>query len=76
MTELDVVIRNGEIVTAAGTLGCADIGIHNGVIVQIGRVLHGLQELDATGKLVLPGGVDAHVHLSFPSQEHGTPRWV
>jgi N-acyl-D-aspartate/D-glutamate deacylase len=41
MTKFDVVIRNGEIVTAAGSVGCADIGIADGVIVQIGGTLDG-----------------------------------
>jgi dihydropyrimidinase len=77
MTKLDVVIRHGEIVTAAGSVGSADIGISNGTIVQIGGVLDGRLELDATGKLVLPGGIDAHVHLSVPPEEEDVePRWV
>jgi dihydropyrimidinase len=76
MAQLDVVIRNGEIVTAAGPAGRADIGIADGIIVQIGGALEGRQELDAAGKLVLPGGVDAHVHLSSARKKNGTPRWV
>jgi len=77
MAELDVVIRQGEIVTAAGSIGCADIGISNGIIVQIGGVLAGRLELDAAGKLVLPGGIDAHVHLSVPPEEENVdPSWV
>ena len=35
MTKLDAVIRGGELVTSAGKLGIADIGIQDGVIVQI-----------------------------------------
>jgi dihydropyrimidinase len=76
MAEFDIVIRNGEIVTAAGSIGRADIGIAEGIIVQIGGALEGRQELDASGKLILPGGVDAHVHLSFPEKEDGQPGWV
>jgi dihydropyrimidinase len=76
MTKLDMVIRNGEIVTAAGSIGCADIGISKGTVVQIGRALKGRQELDAAGKLVLPGGVDAHVHLVSPDEEGTAPTWV
>ncbi len=77
MAKLDVVIRQGEIVTAAGSLGCADIGISNGAIVQIGGLVAGHLELDATGTLVLPGGIDAHVHLSLPPEEENVdPRWV
>jgi dihydropyrimidinase len=76
MAKLDVVIRNGEIVTAAGPVGRADVGIADGIIVQIGGTLDGRQELDATEKLVLPGGVDAHIHLSSPREEKETPSWV
>jgi dihydropyrimidinase len=76
VTEFDIVIRNGEIVTAAGSIGRADIGIADGIIAQIGGALEGRQELDASGKLILPGGVDAHVHLSFPEKEDGQPGWV
>ena len=76
MTPFDIVIRNGEIVTAAGPVGRADIGIADGVIVQIGSRLEGRQEIDAAGKLILPGGIDAHVHLSFPREEAAGPHWV
>ena len=76
MTKVDLVIRNGEIVTAAGSMGRADIGISDGAIVQIGGELQGRQEYDAKDKLILPGGVDAHVHLSIPGDEEETPSWV
>ncbi len=73
MAELDTVVRNGEIVTAAGSVGRADIGIAGGVVAQIGGTLTGHQELDAGGRLILPGGLDAHVHLSYPGDG---PGWV
>lgn len=77
MTQVDVVIRNGEIVTAAGAIGQADIGIVDGIIVQIGGEIEGDSEIDASGKLILPGGIDAHVHLSSPpSSQNVEPRWV
>lgn len=76
MAELEMVIRNGEIVTEAGSIGHADIGISRGVIVQIGGPLTGRQELDATDKLILPGGIDAHVHLSFPKRDYTQIGWV
>ncbi|MBI4789191.1 MAG: amidohydrolase family protein [Chloroflexi bacterium] len=77
MPDVDLVIRHGEIVTAAGSAGCADIGIADGKIVQIGGTMDGQSEIDARGKLVLPGGIDAHVHLSLPPEDANTePRWV
>jgi dihydropyrimidinase len=75
VTQVDLVIRGGQIATAEELAG-ADIGISAGVIVQIGGELTGDQELDATGKLVLPGGVDAHVHLSIPPSQREEPEWV
>lgn len=61
----DLVIRGGRVVTAGGS-GIADVGVAEGRIVQLGGTMSGARELDASGKLVLPGGVDVHVHLSPP----------
>ncbi len=61
----DLVIKNGEIVTAEATYR-ADIGIQGEQIAAIGQNLTGRQEIDATGKLVTPGAVDVHVHLEMP----------
>ncbi|HZT47077.1 MAG TPA: dihydropyrimidinase [Hyphomicrobiaceae bacterium] len=61
--QFDCVIRNGRVATAVDEFD-ADIGISNGVIVAIGRGLgKGEREIDATGRLVLPGGIDAHAHI-------------
>jgi dihydropyrimidinase len=74
---MDLVIRGGEIVDVAGSAR-ADVGIADGVVVQIGGDLRGREEIDATGRLLLPGAVDAHVHLSSPpSRNAGSgPSWV
>lgn len=66
---LDLMIRRGQIVTGAGPVGVADIGICNGVIAQIGGDMQAKIEIDAANKLVIPGGIDAHVHLTVPPQE-------
>ncbi|WP_020683673.1 dihydropyrimidinase [Marinobacterium rhizophilum] len=67
--QFDMVIRNGQVVTAADTSHC-DIGIRDGRIVALGENLGaGRDEIDASGKLVLPGGVDAHCHLDQPMPE-------
>ncbi|MCU1660224.1 MAG: hypothetical protein JWR58_289 [Pseudonocardia sp.] len=60
---MDLVVRGGLVVTAAGE-SVADIGVVDGRIVQLGGPMSGAREIDAAGKLVLPGGVDMHVHLS------------
>ncbi|GGE04801.1 dihydropyrimidinase [Aureimonas endophytica] len=63
----DLVIRGGTIATAADVFQ-ADIGIRDGTIVQIGDSLGEAAEvIDASNRLVLPGGIDSHVHLAQPS---------
>ncbi len=71
----DLVIRGGEIVTAGATMR-ADLGVIEGRVAQIGGELAGEREIDATGKLLLPGGIDAHVHLSTPPGQREGPAWV
>ncbi|MBE3640035.1 dihydropyrimidinase [Mangrovicoccus algicola] len=64
----DLVIRGGTIVTAADRFR-ADLAVSGGRITQIAEhVAGGAEEIDATGLLLLPGGIDAHVHLA---QEQG-----
>ena len=60
-------ISGGTIVTAADQYA-ADIDIENGVVVRIGKGLNSPVEktIDATGKLVMPGGIDVHTHLDMP----------
>lgn len=66
MSQLELVIRHARVATAADTFE-ADIGIVGGRIVQLGQHLPaGLQEIDAAGRTVTPGGVDAHCHLDQP----------
>ena len=62
MTQFETVIRGGTVVTAADTF-VADIGIIGGCIAAIGLSLDGATVIDATGKLVLPGGIDSHCHV-------------
>jgi len=65
---MDVIIRNGTVVTAVDTYR-ADVGIKGGKIVSIAKHIppvDGAQEVDAEGKYVMPGGIDVHVHLELP----------
>jgi dihydropyrimidinase len=64
----DLVIANGTVVTAEATMH-ADLGIRSGQIVAMGGRLVGLETLDASGLLVLPGAIDEHVHLQMPMGE-------
>ena len=62
----DLVIRNAQAVTASDSFQC-DIGVREGRIVQLGLALAGgAREIDAAGRTVTPGGVDAHCHLDQP----------
>ena len=49
----------------------ADVGIQDGVIVELGSVGSAEQEIDATGLLVLPGGVDGHTHFEYQARPDG-----
>jgi dihydropyrimidinase len=63
----DTCIRNGTVVTASERFR-ADIGIRGERILAIGRDLPGAdKDVDASGLLVLPGGVDAHCHIEEPA---------
>ena len=65
----NLIIRNGSIVTAERQFE-ADIRIRGEKIVEIERNLprqaDDEREIDAQGLLILPGGIDPHVHLSVP----------
>ena len=63
-------IRNGHIVTAVDSY-IADVLVEGETIAVIGQDLRRLvgsvdRDLDATGKLVIPGGIDPHTHLDLP----------
>ena len=59
----DCVVRGGRVGTAVDEFD-ADVAVRDGVVVAIGRDLGpGDSEIDARGKLVLPGGIDAHAHI-------------
>jgi dihydropyrimidinase len=60
--QFDLVVRGGTIVSP-GRREIADVGVQDGRIAQLGGAMTGLSELDAHGLLVIPGGIDAHVHL-------------
>lgn len=60
----ELVVKNGVVVTAGATYR-ADIGVRAGKIAAIGASLAGEQVIDAAGKLVIPGGVDIHVHMQM-----------
>ena len=59
----DLIIRNGTVATAGDVVRC-DVGIRDGKVVALGEDLGKAEEtIDASGKLVTPGGVDSHCHM-------------
>lgn len=67
MQKFDTIIRSGTVATASDTFAC-DVGIRGGRIAALGDDLGAAdQVIDATGHLVLPGGIDSHVHFAQPS---------
>lgn len=65
--KFDVVFQNGTLVTATETID-ADLGISGEKITAIGQNLpkEGAKIINARGKYLLPGGIDAHTHMEFP----------
>jgi dihydropyrimidinase len=67
MADYDVVVRGGTVVTASQRMVC-DIGVRDGWIVALAEGLGtGDLDIDARGKLILPGGIDAHCHIEQKS---------
>jgi dihydropyrimidinase len=64
---MSILIKNGRVVTASETY-IADVYTEDEKIVAIGKdlVYQADKVIDATGKLVFPGGIDPHVHLDMP----------
>lgn len=64
---MDLLIKNGEIVTPSGRF-IADLAVKDGKVAAIGKDLEVQADktVDATGKMVLPGAIDAHTHMQMP----------
>nr|QDA77032.1 dihydropyrimidinase [Jahnella sp. MSr9139] len=66
---MGILIKNGEIITASDRF-VGDVYCDDGKIVAVGPGLDkqraGDTVIDASGQIILPGGVDAHVHMELP----------
>ncbi|WP_118137818.1 dihydropyrimidinase [Oceanicella sp. SM1341] len=67
MSEFDTVIHGGTIATATDSWK-GDIGIRDGRIAALAETIEGgARRIDASGRLVLPGGIEAHCHIAQES---------
>ena len=65
---IDILVRHGQLITPDSTIP-ADLAIKDGKILAVGAwgSLGGAKtEIDAEGRLVMPGLVDPHVHIAHP----------
>ncbi|MEC9341149.1 MAG: amidohydrolase family protein [Pseudomonadota bacterium] len=78
----DLLIRNGRVIDGSGAAAkVADVAVQGGTIAEVGQNLGSARrEIDAAGRLVLPGWVDIHTHYDgqatwdaelAPSSWHG-----
>jgi allantoinase len=68
MAGFDLKLVNGRLVTSAG-IHAVDVGIREGAIAAIGAwgtLPDAEEKVDLTGRVVLPGGIDTHVHGGDP----------
>ncbi len=67
MPEFDLLVSGGTVATAVDVFS-ADVAVKDGRIVALGRDLGAAaRTIDASGRLVLPGGVEAHCHIAQES---------
>ena len=71
---LDLIIKGGTVVTPDG-VGLMDVGVRGeqivavaapGVLDDLGQV----ESIDATGMIVLPGGIEPHAHINVPVPDY------
>ena len=63
----DLLLKGGLLVTGDG-VSKSDVLVSEGKVIEVGDDLshvHSAKTIDAVGKYVLPGGVDAHAHPTF-----------
>ncbi|MBI4678285.1 MAG: dihydropyrimidinase [Elusimicrobia bacterium] len=66
----DLVVQGGTVITTSESF-VADVAVSQGRVAALGRLeglaaAQGAQVVDAEGMVVVPGGVDCHVHLDMP----------
>ena len=71
MPLLDLIIRGGRVVTPSG-VGDWDVGVQGERLAVLAApgTLEAARVIDATGKVVVPGGIDPHTHLAHAIMSH------
>jgi dihydropyrimidinase len=66
VTTYDLILRNCKAVDVSGTQDC-EIAVDGGKIVKLAKVIEDGADriIDCTGKLVIPGAIDGHVHFEM-----------
>ena len=68
---VDIIIHGGQVVTPGG-VGNFDVAIHGEKIVAVtapgGIDLEADKRIDASGNIVIPGGIEPHAHIGGPRQ--------
>jgi len=66
-TDFDLLISGGTVVTESESV-VADVGIRNGCVTAVGNLRDCVSQehINADGLIVMPGGIDVHVHMSLP----------
>ena len=64
---MDIIIKGGTVVSPYGRKQ-TDVMIDHGRIIAVGDAggMQAERVIDATGKIVIPGGIDPHVHIESP----------
>ncbi len=69
---MNLFLKGGEVASEEGAPESADVWIEDGIIKAVGHLAvepEGARVIDCTGKVIMPGMFDAHVHFREPGQE-------
>lgn len=61
----ELVLKGGTLVSSDDVF-IGDIALHNGRVAAVGEGLEAEEVLDVSGKILLPGAIDPHVHMALP----------
>lgn len=65
MANADLVIKDGKVVIPGSGIYETDVAVEDGKISALGNGFTGREEINASGKYILPGIIDPHIHLGI-----------